>query len=201
MNEGIKYRGKVFTTQEIDEIREIIATYREKGRTFISREICRRWRWIQLNGVLKDMTCRGLLLHLETKGLIELPPRKLNPPNNLFSNKRPPPVEIDQTPITNKLSDLKPIELFQVRLTPLDRLYNSLIEQYHYLKYSRSVGEHLKYIVFTKGRPIACLGWSSAPRHMGCRDRFIGWSPEVRKKNLYLIAYNTRFLILPKILS
>jgi hypothetical protein len=46
-------------------------------------------------------------------------------------------------------------------------------------------------------RPIACLAWSSAPRHIGSRDRYIGWSREARRRNIGLIAYNTRFLILP----
>jgi hypothetical protein len=32
---------------------------------------------------------------------------------------------------------------------------------------------------------------------LGPRDRFIGWSPEVRRKNIRFIAYNLRFLILP----
>jgi hypothetical protein len=41
------------------------------------------------------------------------------------------------------------------------------------------------------------MAWSSAPRHLGCRDRFIGWSPEARQRNIRFIAYNTRFLIVP----
>ena len=59
------------------------------------------------------------------------------------------------------------------------------------------MGEHLKFLVTLCGQPIACLAWSSAPRHLGCRDRFIGWDPPTRRRNLHLIAYNTRFLILP----
>ena len=59
------------------------------------------------------------------------------------------------------------------------------------------MGEHLKYLVWATGRPIACMAWSSAPRHLGSRDRFIGWSREARLRNIRFIAYNTRFLILP----
>jgi hypothetical protein len=76
-------------------------------------------------------------------------------------------------------------------------VFNSLIEHHHYLGYCQPVGEQLKYIVYAKDRPIACLAWSSAPRHIGDRDRFIGWTKDDRKKNLPLIACNTRFLILP----
>ena len=53
------------------------------------------------------------------------------------------------------------------------------------------------HLVKTRGQAIACLAWSSAPRHLGSRDRFIGWDPPARRRNLHLVAYNTRFLILP----
>jgi hypothetical protein len=80
-------------------------------------------------------------------------------------------------------------------------LFNSLMEQYHYLGYEQPVGEHLKYLVWARdalwARPVAALAWSSSPRHLGARDRYIGWSRQTRQRNLHLIAYNTRFLILP----
>ena len=197
MNEAIRYRGKVFGPREINEIRELIAAHWERSRWFISRELCRRWGWTQPNGVLKDIICRGLLLRLEAQELIELPPRGKIPPYHLSPHKKPPNVQVDQTPIEDKLSDLRPIELLQVRRTPLQKLYNSLVEQYHYLGYTRPVGEHLEYLAFAQGRVVACLGWCSAPRHIGCRDRYLGWSPEQRIKNLCRIVINTRFLILP----
>ncbi len=65
----------------------------------------------------------------------------------------------------------------------------------HYV--TEPVGEHLKYLVYAAGRPIACLAWSSVPRHLGARDRFIGWSSDVRRRNLRFLAYNPRYLILP----
>jgi hypothetical protein len=131
MSEAIRYRGKVFGPKEIDEIKEVIAAHRDQSRWFISRELCRRWGWTQPNGVLKDIICRGLLLRLEAQGLIELPPRGKISPYHLSPHKQPAQVQVDQAPMEGKLSDLKPIELLQVRWTPLEKLYNSLIEQYH----------------------------------------------------------------------
>ena len=95
------------------------------------------------------------------------------------------------------MKSIRPLQFIQVRRTPLEKLFNSLVDQYHYLGYCRPVGEHLKYIFFAGKNPIACLAFSSGPRHIKSRDQFIGWSPDVRMKNLSLIAYNTRFLILP----
>ena len=68
---------------------------------------------------------------------------------------------------------------------------------HHYLGYEQPVGEHLKYLVWAEGRPIACLAWSSAPRHLGSRDRYIGWDASARRSQIRFIAYNNRFLILP----
>jgi hypothetical protein len=65
----------------------------------------------------------------------------------------------------------------------------------HYV--SQPVGEHVKYTVLAGDRPVACVAWSSAPRHLGPRDRFIGWTAEARRRNIGLIAYQTRYLILP----
>jgi hypothetical protein len=104
---------------------------------------------------------------------------------------------IDTTPIAGALPELRPIEWQQVRRTGDELLFNSLLEQHHYLKYEQPVGEHLKYLAWAQGRPVACLAWSSAPRHLGSRDRYIGWSAEARRRNIRFIAYNTRFLILP----
>jgi hypothetical protein len=103
----------------------------------------------------------------------------------------------DKRPVRGPSKELGRLEFRQVRRTPQEPLFNSLLEQYHYLKHQQPVGEHLKYLVTAKGQAIACLTWCSAPRHLAGRDRFIGWSVEARQRNLRLLAYNTRFLILP----
>jgi hypothetical protein len=117
--------------------------------------------------------------------------------NPLASRARPAPVLIDTTPIQGWLTDLQPLEFEQVRRTGDEPLFNSLMEEHHYLGYEQPVGEHLKYLVWSQGRPLACLAWSSAPRHLGSRDRYIGWNAEARRRNIRFLAYNTRFLILP----
>jgi hypothetical protein len=100
-------------------------------------------------------------------------------------------------PLEGKLGALGPVSSEQVRRTPREALVDGLIARYHYLGYKQPVGEHLKYLVTARGQPIACFCWSSAARHLGPRDRFIGWPPEVRKANLRGVAYQSRFLILP----
>ena len=193
----IKYQGKVATSDEVEFIKKLIDDNPNDSRRRLSKKLCEAWNWVQPNGALRDMVCRGFLLRLESAGYIKLPPRRFTPNNPLANRKNPPKVDIDQTPISTTLSKVQPVEIRQVRRTPYEKLFNGLISQYHYLGYCHPVGEHLKYIVYTEGRAIACFAWSSAPRHIGSRDKFIGWSPAIRKKNIHLIGYNSRFLILP----
>lgn len=95
------------------------------------------------------------------------------------------------------MAAITPLAIRDVRRGKDETLLHSLIEQYHYLGYTQPVGEHAKYMIYTGKRPIACITWSSAPRHIGCRDRFIGWCKAARENNLHYMAYNSRFLILP----
>ena len=193
----LRYRGREIRPEDILHIRALIEQHPADSRRKLSTRLCESWDWRQSNGALRDMVCRGLLLMLERAGEIALPPVTYQRHNPLAQRARPAPLLLDQTPIEAKLKDLGPIELKQARRTADEPLFNSLMEEHHYLGYEQPVGEHLKYLVWAQGRPIACLAWSSAPRHLGSRDCFIGWSAEARRRNIRFLAYNTRFLILP----
>ena len=193
----LRYRGREITERDVAFIRELIASHPGESRRGLSEKLCEAWEWVQPNGELRAMVCRGLMLALHRAGHIELPPVRWVNPNPFLVRSRPEPVLVDRSPWVASLAELGPLQFEQVRRTGKEKFYNSLIEQYHYLGYARQVGEHLKYVVEASGRPVAVLGWCSSSRYVGCRDRYIGWSGEARRKNLRYLAYNTRFLILP----
>jgi hypothetical protein len=193
----LRYRGREVSEPEIDFLRRLIAEHPGASRRVLSKHVCEAWNWVQPNGALRDMVCRGLMLQLHRAGLIELPPLRCRPPNNVVAHRRPRTLDVEQTPLHAAMSAIRPLRFQQVRRSDQERLFDALLEAQHYLGYTRPVGEHLKYLVWSGDRPVACLAWSSAPRHLGPRDRFIGWSPAARRRNIHLLAYNTRFLILP----
>ena len=193
----LRYRGRVVTAEDIVFIRQFIAENPSMSRRKLSARLCEAWQWKQANGALCDMVCRGLLLMLHRAGEIELPAIRQTSINLFVQRNKPQPVLIDTSALAGGLTDIRPITLQQVRRTSDEALFNSLMERHHYLGYEQPVGEHLKYLVWAQGRPIACMAWSSAPRHLGSRDRHIGWSSEARRRNIRFVAYNTRFLILP----
>jgi hypothetical protein len=196
-----RYRGRAISQQDILYIRALIAQHPGESRRRLSTRLCEAWQWRQANGALRDMVCRGLLLLLERAGEITLPPVSYVRHNPLAHRVRPEPVLVDTTPIEERLRNLQPLAFKPVRRTADEPLFNSLMEEHHYLGYEQPVGEHLKYLVWAGcplgRRPVACVAWSSAPRHIGARDRYIGWSAEARRSNIRFLAYNTRFLILP----
>lgn len=197
MNSVLTYRGRHVTPDDVVFIRSLIAAHPDKSRRALSAELCRAWNWYQPNGAMRDMVCRSLMLELHRAGHIELPAVRQVPNNPLAKRKAPAPIDIDRSPIEGTLKDLGPLDVRQVRRTKEEALLNSLIEEHHYLGYTQPVGEQLKHMVFAGTRPVACFTWSSAPRHLAPRDRFIGWTPEVRRANIHLMAYNSRFLIMP----
>lgn len=194
----IRYRGRDFGAEEFAFIRQLIAAHPELSRRRLSARLCEAWNWVQPNGALRDMVARGLLLTLHRAGVIELPAKRFCVPNNVVAHRRVRGgLTVDQSPLEESLGWLGELEILQVRREPDEALFDQLLADHHYLGYCRPVGEHLKYLVRARERPIACLAWSSAPRHLAPRDQFIGWSKAERIANLRKLAYNTRFLILP----
>jgi len=194
----LRYRGRSVDTADVAFIRQLIADHPRLSRRRLSARLCEAWNWVQPNGILCDMVCRGLMLALHRAGHIELPAPRVRVPNNAIAHRRlPEALPLDQEPFAGTLRDLGPLEVRQVRRQEGEGLFNQLLAQHHYLGYTRPVGEHLKYLVRAGDRPVACLAWSSAPRHLAPRDQFIGWTKEERIRGLHRIAYNTRFLVLP----
>jgi hypothetical protein len=194
----IRYRGRTIKQEDIESIRGLIAEHPEASRRRLSEELCRAWNWRQPNGELRAMVARGLMLVLHRAGHIELPAQRSCPANPFVERRKPAPLPLlNWALLEATVAEIRPLEIRQVRRTGEEGLFNSFLEAYHYLGYTQPVGEHLKYVIYARGTPVACMACSSAPRHIGCRDRYIGWSQEVRRRNVHLLAYNTRYLILP----
>jgi len=146
---------------------------------------------------LRDAVCRGLLLALHRGGHIALPAPRWAGTGAVSRAPRPLPVALDTTALRCALGELGGLDFRQVRRSAEERLVDALLGAHHELGCPRPVGEHLKYLVRAAGRPVACFVWSSAPRHLAPRDRYLGWSPAARRRNIAALAYNSRFLILP----
>lgn len=194
----LSYRGRLIRAADVVFLRELIAQNPDLSRRRLSVKVCAAWHWVQPNGQCRDMVCRGLLLALHRAGQLQLPAKRCAPPNNAIAHRRVASgATYDTTPIAGTVAALGPLTIRLVRRAEGETLFAQLLRDHHYLGYSRPVGEHLKYLVLAGERPVACLAWSSAPRQLDLRDRFVGAPKEVYRHNLHQIAYNSRYLILP----
>jgi len=197
MDTVLRFRGRDISTTDVAVIGRLISDHPEASRRSLSITLCETWNWRQPNGTLCDALCRMLLLALHRADHIRLPAARTVIHAPTWRRVPPAPIEVQAIPVEAPLSEVGPVEIRQVRRTGEEALVNSLIAQHHYLGYVRPVGEHLKYLVTARGLPIACFCWSSAARHLGPRDRHIGWPAAARRANIRYVAYQSRFLILP----
>jgi hypothetical protein len=195
----LSYRGRPVREADLVFLRDLIARHPGLSRRRLSVKVCEAWNWLQPNGQPRDMVCRGLMLALHRAGHIQLPARRQSPPNNAIRHRHVSREvgSYDTRPRAGSLATLGALEIHLVRRTEDEPLFAHLLNRYHYLGYSRPVGEHLKYLVRAGSEPIACLGWSSAPRQLDLRDQFVGAPKEAYGHHLHCIAYNTRYLLMP----
>ncbi len=167
------------------------------NRTRLSRQLCEHWNWRNRAGRLKDMACRSLLLKLEERGLITLPPRRTASVNAL-RNRQLREVECPATPVECSLGELQPLQVIPIENPQDAALFRFLLARYHYLGYGNTVGENVKYLIRgQEGRPLAALLFGAAAWKCGARDAWIGWSTSQRRERLVLVANNSRFLVVP----
>ncbi len=197
MKDELIVQGRRLTRDEVRFIERLIAAHPSWHRTRLSRELCAHWSWRAVNGQLKDMACRTLLLKLERRGLIALPARQAASVNH-FRHHTIAFVPHSVAPIYNELRALRPLRVQPVCCADDQALFGCLLDRYHYLGYGGAVGENLKYLVRDRAeRPVACLLFGSAAWKVRPRDEFIGWQPTTRERNLGWLTNNMRFLIPP----
>lgn len=190
-----QYRSRKLTLKDINFIKNIIRQNYSKGRTHISRLLCKAWDWKQPNDKYKEYAARDLLLRLEENGFIELPPRLSKNNNRKVRSFDQIPLFINEE-LLGTINDF-PETTVKLITTHETYLWNYLIHNYHYLGLIKPVGEYLRYIAFIDDQVVACLLWASAAWKIKARDQTIGWSEAVKRKNLCMVANNSRFLILP----
>jgi hypothetical protein len=189
-----RYCGRDFQAEEIALIRALIAEDPPRSRAALSRLTCQALAWHTANGGLKDMSARVAMLRMHNDGLITLPPPRNRRPD---ARVRLSALSDPQPRLEQPAAALKPLTWSRVQHKAQSRLWNELIERYHYLGHTLLPGAQLRYLVYAAEQPVAALGFGAAAWMCAPRDRDIGWSHAQRERHLHLVVNNARFLILP----
>jgi hypothetical protein len=199
--EPIYLQGRQLWGEDVAAVRRLVAQHPEWHRTALSRHLCQLWNWRNGAGRLKDMAARTLLLKLQARGLIELPPPRTRtrrpcaqaPPCGQLELLGGPP-----SPIQGELASLQPVSLEWAHSPGMRRRVGQLLAQYHYRGFNGAVGENVQYLAHDgRGRELAVMVFGAAAWKVAVRDQFIGWSAHQRQQRLAGLANQQRFLILP----
>ncbi len=193
----MKICGQTFGEETIGKIRELIVS--GMSRTELSRAVCRLLDWKNRAGTLKEMSCRVALKKLEEKGRIVLPSARIL---DFSRTKERGDLEGMAPALTGSLPELGEISLVGVPHgdKALSRIWNTMMERYHYLGKGPLCGAQIRYLVqSSRTGYVGALSFSSAAWKVAVRDAWIGWSPDRRVKALSRVVNNSRFLILPHV--
>lgn len=196
----VRCQGRRFSSADLLGLQELIDIHPAWSRHRVCLELCQQWDWRTPYGLLKTYAARELLLKLEERVGLRLPPVQTQMRRRPWGiPKELPPMASPPEPVNQPLQELKPLvwELADygstVRLRAL-----SYLRQFHYLGCDRPVGTHLLYLIKDKGgRDLAVHLIGAAAWQCADRDRFIGWSSRARQSCLERVANHSRFLVLP----
>jgi hypothetical protein len=192
-------QGRPFGPEELAQVRSLIGQNGGCSRYRLSRELARLWGWRTPQGQLKDMAARTLLLKMQERGWIELPPPRMKSPTRSGRPRLCDGPALEPNPVEGPLQELLPLRLQEVspasqRLAR--RQLEAALHRYHYLGYRSRVGQNLQYWVCDRqDRPLGCVVFGAPAWQCAVRDQWIGWSAPERARLLGKICNNTRFLI------
>jgi hypothetical protein len=201
-------QGRFIGEAEIAQVRLLLSEHGDWSRWRVSQHLARLWEWRSASGQLKDMAARTLLLKLEERGLIVLPPRRQASP--IRTSRKPASEtqragelfpELSNAGVDVALPELLPLcieEISRKKHAGKQAVFSRLLERHHYLSHRGTVGENMQYLVSDRhANPLACVLFGAAAWQCRARDEHIGWDAAARARGLSYVTNNTRFLILP----
>lgn len=198
-DEVLTFKGLSISSADLGVMREVVAGF-VLSRQELAATVCELLSWRRANGKLKTIECKELLSRLEAAGELSLPPLRSTKPRG--SRTRVPRTAQGEPgdPVVGTVRDVAPVRLRAVEVQADRLLWRELVGRYHYLGHKVPFGAHLRYLVEVsrpRAQVVGCVQVSSPAWKMAVRDQWIGWSSEVREKNLQRIVNNSRFLLLP----
>ena len=188
-----------FDISSIQWIEDTIFSEPDITRTRLAQLFCERFNWRAANGNIQRTGCAIAMQRLQSLGVIQLPAPRSTPLLDPSRRRKLDPY--DRSQLVCSLAQLGEITLLPVNGNKgrID-LWRRMMETFHPLKSGHVCGAQIRYLIDTeRGGLVGGLAFSSAAWRLSARDRWIGWTEEMRAERLGLVVNNSRFLILPQV--
>ena len=177
-------------------IRGVVRSLRGATRTALATAVCRELGWRRPTGALPVRACRDVLVQLEERGELTLPPRRRR-----SAVAAPEPGSDEGRDPAAEALPVEPVALREVVVRPVERgelpRFREEMARHHYLGDGRVVGESVRHVAEVAGRWVALLAWGAAALKSRHREAWVGWDVETKHRRLHLVTDNVRFLVLP----
>ncbi len=189
----------MITSADIQTIAELARAQPGANRAMLALALCERWQWRTANGKWKRRSAFAVLNVVAARGLVALPALRSTQGRPRARLAERVDIDAEAVPrLEGTLTTYRPLRWEVVKTAAGRREWRRLLDEHHYLGAPRLVGPNLTYLVYGRGGELlGALGWHAAVRHLGCRDRLVGWSAAQRQSLLERVVNGVRFLILP----
>jgi len=197
---GLIQCGREITPADIAMIVELREMYPTLSYSGFVGTVCEVLGWLAASGEPKTEACTKLLEKLEAAGIVVLPTKESRKvPYKRKRSTRPlwGPQTEPGDPVEGELSEIGPIRVEPATKKASISLWNEYVDRYHKLGYKKPFGCRMRYFIESDHGKLGCLLIAGAAKSIGVRDRWIGWSDQVRLQNLGWVANNSRFVIFP----
>lgn len=194
------FSGRVFTTDEIALMREVVETCAGLSRRELAHTLSELLGWTRPGGALKAHECREFLERLDAAGLLTLPAKQQTKPVGAKTTV-PHTERGDPGPVlSGRVDAFAPVRVEPVARPDERLLFRELVGRHHDLGYAVPYGAHIQYLVSVSQPAPTVVGglqFSSAAWRLRARDAWIGWDDGTRARHLTRIVANSRLLVLP----
>ncbi len=192
-------RGRTLSAGDVATARRLAREFFGAGRCRIALELAQHWQWRSGSGRWKVRAALALLVALEKRRCLSLPPPWIvHGPVRRSGGLGP---EGDAGRVWAKdLSEERPFCWQLADSAEPRRQWREVLDRHHYLGAPGLVGAHLQYLVYSRGGELlGAVGWQSAVERLDGRDRLVGVNGQAALRARFPVhAVNqVRFLVLP----
>lgn len=193
----VRYRETELGAAEFAWIQGLIDQVPALSQVEVAERVCAQFGWRRPNGAAPRISCSVFLRRLANRGFIHLPERAAKGRASHEDNDRRAMLSfLGPIPGMVECQPSGPLVVRPIEPEEWDGFWLHM-DRYHYLGFTKPVGESICYAAMLGNELVALLVWGAAVLHNKPRDLHLGWDAETKARQLPWVVNNRRFLVLP----
>ena len=190
----------LFLPEKVDKVRHWLTEKAGSTLSAFASFVCKQFDFTDARGVLQTETCKTALKALDAQGSISLQDF-LGYTSKTTSHHSPQCLQ-DAVPqpegVPGRVDEIKDLKLIRVHDESERLTWNRVMQDEHYLGAQMPPGRRFCYLLYSEHGLLGAIGFTSAAANrLKPRDKWIGWTDDVRQQNLEYVINMNRFLIRP----